>query len=1405
MIMKSEQNLSPDYLFEVSWEVCNKVGGIHTVIATKALHMSHDMENRHILIGPDVWRDTDQNPEFLEDPRLLRSWREKAVQEGLRIRVGRWNVPGNPIAILVDFSTYISRKDEIFTQFWKEFKVDSISGQWDYIEPALFGYASGIVVESFVRFNLAPHHKSVAQFHEWMTGTGLLYLKSVKIPVATTFTTHATVLGRSLAGNMMPLYDNLETYNPVVKARELNVVAKHSLEKTAANYADAFTTVSDITARECSHFLEKKVDIVTPNGFENSITPSDDAFESKKKEGRQTLLRTASLMLHRNVDDNAFLVGISGRYEFKNKGIDIFLESLALLNRERGSEDRQILAFIMVPANHNGPRKEYDSPYTSHYLNDPEYDPVLNVMHEQGLTNQEENNVHVFFIPCYLNGDDQLINKTYYELLIGLDLTVFPSYYEPWGYTPLESLAFHVPTVTTSLTGFGHWVNKNYQGPHPGIEIVYRNDNNHSSVVNDVAGVIRHMSMLPEEEYMKMKENAREVSTIALWENQLKYYKKAYAIALDKLVGNLGKFQVIKEDNIACRTVQLRSVPSWSPVTIQKQLPQRLNFLEVLSRNLWWSWNQQARKVFSGIDPNLWREVEKNPIVLLDKIPYKKYIVLEKNKAFLEQLDKVEASFNHYMKSRENLTGPRVAYFSMEYGLDWTLKIYSGGLGILAGDYLKESSDKGVHLTGVGLLYRYGYFRQVLSAQGDQVSEREIIDFQKIPAVPVRDSHDNWIMISIAFPGRNIYARIWRVDVGRTPLYLLDTDFEDNLAEDRSITHQLYGGDWENRLKQELLLGVGGIRALRALGIDADVYHCNEGHAAFTGMERLREYVVNDNLSFEEAREVVRSSSLFTTHTPVPAGHDAFTEEMLRPYFSHYPARLKTSWETLMALGKSDVCNPNEKFSMSFLAANLSQEINGVSKLHGQVSREILNPLWSAYLPQESHVDYVTNGVHYQTWTAPEWKEVHTRVFGQDFGTHHYNKDCFLSFLNVQDAEIWSVRNALRKKLIERLVLALTQTQNAPEFYSPREVVAIRAALNKDILTIGFARRFATYKRAHLLFTNLDRLDALVNDARCPVQFLFSGKAHPHDKAGQDLIRRIIEISRMPRFLGKILFLPNYNMELAKRLIQGVDVWMNTPTRPLEASGTSGVKAVMNGVMHFSVLDGWWVEGYRKGAGWALSEERTYENQDYQDELDAATIYNMLEREIVPMFYKRNHEGIPVEWVQHIKNTVAYIAGNFTTNRMMQDYEDKFYKPLQKRHTDMVDGNFSQAREMAYWKRRMEREWNSLEVISYSHPNDSKDILVLGGEYESRVRLYLGALTTSDIRVEMVITAQDKEGNIVIDEIVPYRLEEGSNGEASYVCKLVPQTAGSYNIASRIYAYNSKMPHRQDFALVKWL
>ena len=1403
--MMSEMNLIPDYLFEVSWEVCNKVGGIHTVIATKALNMSRQMDNRHILIGPDVWRETKQNPEFLEDNRLLRPWRDKAAQEGLRIRVGRWNVAGNPIVVLVDFTSYIARKDEIFTDFWKRFKLDSISGQWDYIEPALFGYASGIVIESFVRFNLAPHHKSVAQFHEWMTGTGLLYLKTCKLPVATAFTTHATVLGRCIAGNMLPLYDQMENYNAAEKAREYNVIAKHSLEKTAAVYADVFTTVSDITSRECSHFLEKDVDMVTPNGFENSFTPADDQYPAWVAKGKARLKDIAESLLKEKTDDNALMVGISGRYEFKNKGIDVFIEALGSLNKKLREGDRQVLAFFMVPAGHRGPRKNFDDLYTTHYLNDPDNDPSIKMFRETGLLNSSENRVKVFFIPCYLDGNDGFVNMTYYELLAGLDLSVFPSYYEPWGYTPLESLAFRVPTVTTSLAGFGLWVDKQYKEAHPGIEIIHRDDRNRNSVVTAIAEVIERVSGYDTAQTDAVKANARDVSSIALWDHFLTYYTSAYAIALGKIVQDLAKFPVRRDECFFIRHDHWRSAPSWFPVTIQKQLPYRLIFLDILSKNLWWSWNEEAIDLFAGIDPELWLKAEKNPIILLDMIPLKKYKALEKNTAFLARLDAVEDRFEEYMKAKESMTEPRIAYFSMEYGLDWSLKIYSGGLGILAGDYLKEASDKAVPMTAVGLLYRYGYFRQQLSAQGDQVSEREMIDFQKIPAIPVRDENDKWATVSIAFPGRNLYARIWKVDVGRTELYLLDTDIDENLPEDRSITHQLYGGNWENRLKQELLLGVGGIRALRILGKDADVYQCNEGHAAFIGLERMREYVTRDKLSFEEAREVVRSSSLFTTHTPVPAGHDAFSEDMLRPYFSHYPVRLETSWEMLMSLGKSDPCDVHEKFSMSYLAANLSQEINGVSKLHGRVSQEILNPLWPGYLPEESHVGYVTNGVHYQTWTAREWKEVHSREFGEAFGTHHYDKQCFESFLKVSEKEVWSVRNQLRSRLINRILQDFSSTVQAPSCYSPQDVVSIRATLRKDILTIGFARRFATYKRAHLLFSNPDRLDAIIDNPDMPVQFLFAGKAHPDDKAGQDLIKRIIEISRMPQFLGKILFIPNYNMEVAKTLVQGVDVWMNTPTRPLEASGTSGEKAAMNGVMHFSVLDGWWVEGYRQGAGWALPKERTYENQQYQDEMDAATIYNLLETEIVPLFYKRNALGIPEGWVQHIKNTVAFVAGNFTTNRMMSDYEKQYYQPLNKRYHDMIAEDYALARELAFWKKRVEREWESVEVISYVHPNENNEVLSLGTEHESKVQLYLGALSAEDVGVEMVITTRDNDDRIVIDEIIPFQLEHFANSEATFTCKLIPQTAGAYYIAARVYAKNDKLPHRQDFALVKWL
>ena len=1414
--MKNNTAPNPDYLLEVSWEVCNKIGGIHTVIATKALNLSKELQQRHILIGPDVWRDTEQNPEFLEDPRLLRSWRAYATQEGLRIRVGRWNVSGNPIAILVDFSSLIAKKDEIFAKFWERFHLDSISGQWDYIEPALFGYAAGKVIESFVRFNVSPHHKVIAQFHEWMTGTGLLYLKTNDLPVGCVFTTHATVLGRCIAGNYLPLYNDIHRYFPDEKAREFNVTSKHSLEKTAAQYADVFTTVSEVTAKECAYFLGKEVDVITPNGFENSFTPSQEELPSQKAVGRNALLQLASDMLGYPVNQKAFLVGIGGRYELKNKGVDLFIEALGKLNQKR-EPPREILAFVMMPAGISGPNKTLQqsinqkhtplsSPcFTTHDLSEKEVDPVLRLFREQRLLNAASDKVKVFFIPSYLNGNDGILNISYYNLLVGLNLSVFPSYYEPWGYTPLESLAFSVPTITTSLAGFGMWVTQKYLDTHPGIEVIHRDDSNDSDVVQAIVHKIEEMISLSEEQEEEIRKNAKEVSTIALWSHQIQYYKRAYTLALEKIIANVGNFPQQKDESeLLVRKDVVVNTPQWSRIMIQKQLPKRLSGLDLLSKNLWWCWNSEASHLFESIDPLLWQKVEQNPIRLLDKIPLKRYQELEKDVVFVERLDAVIEHLNEYMSAKNQLNPPTIAYFSMEYGLDASLKIYSGGLGILAGDYLKEASDKGVKIIGIGLLYRYGYFTQKLSAQGNQVAEYEAQDFLKIPVIPVRDKDDKWATIQLACPGRTVYARLWRVDVGRTELYLLDTDFEDNLQEDREITYHLYGGTWENRLKQELLLGIGGIRALRLLGVDADVYHCNEGHAAFIGVERIREYVMEQGLRFDEAVEVVRASSLFTTHTPVPAGHDSFSEEMLRPYIAHYPDRLKTTWETLMGLGKINAHNPYEKFSMSFLAANLSLYVNGVSWMHGKVSQEILAPLWPGYLPEELHVSYVTNGVHYPTWTADEWKEIHSQVFGGIVACHQYDKSCFKGIYQIEDSKVWDVRSKLRTKLIAKIKEHISGS-TAPAHYAPHHIVEIRETLRDDILTICFARRFATYKRALLLFKNLDRLNKIVNNSSHPVQFLFAGKAHPADKAGQDLIKRIVEVSRMPQFLGKILFLENYDMNLAKALVQGVDVWMNTPTRPLEASGTSGEKAVMNGVMHFSVLDGWWVEGYQPHAGWALQMERTYENQEFQDEMDSETIYNMLEDQIAPLYYKVNQHGLPVDWIEVIKNTVAQVACNFTTTRMMDDYEERFYKPLYKRYQEMIQNDSALARDLAHWKKRMNREWNNIELVAFTHPDMVSQELLLGKRYEAEAIFHLGDCTPQEVGVELVLAEEGKNGKFKFVARVDFKLHDYRQGVATYRCLLIPDSPGIYFAAGRMYAKNEKLAHRQDFALVKWL
>ncbi len=846
------------------------------------------------------------------------------------------------------------------------------------------------------------------------------------------------------------------------------------------------------------------------------------------------------------------------------------------------------------------------------------------------------------------------------------------------------------------------------------------------------------------------------------------------------------------------------ATPSWQSVMVTRHLPEELRGLETLCKNLWWCWNDSAKALFKTIDADLWHKSGHNPMVILDKVTYKRYKQLASDGEFLGRLADVMREFDSYMEQKKNRTEPSVGYFCMEYGLDTSLKIYSGGLGILAGDYLKETSDMNVNLVAVGLLYRYGYFTQRLTPQGNQVAGYDAQDFMKIPAEPVLDESGNWKTVSMNLPGRQLTARIWKVAVGRTDLYLLDTDFEANSPEDRSITHQLYGGDWENRLKQEILLGIGGVRALRALGLNPTVYHYNEGHAAFAGLERLREFMQEGHHAFGEAMELCRASSLYTTHTPVPAGHDAFPEDMLGRYLGHYPQRFGLDWRQFMALGKINPDNHDEKFSMSTLAASMSQNVNGVSMLHGKVSQDIFAPMYPGYLPEELYISYVTNGVHYPTWASKEWKALHAKVFGDQFKTSHYDKSCFDGIYNVSDQDIWNVRKIVKSELIKSVCDRLSDPALSAH-YTPGQIVTIKETLRDDVLTIGFARRFATYKRATLLFRDLDRLDAIVNNPKCPVQFIFAGKAHPADGAGQDLIKQIVDISKDPRFIGKIVFVPGYDITLAKRLVQGVDVWMNNPTRPLEASGTSGEKAAMNGVMHFSVLDGWWVEGYQKDAGWALPQERTYDDQNYQNELDAATIYATIENEIAPDYYDTDSKtGLPVKWIGYIKNTIAKVASNFTTNRMLTDYCNQYYIPQSERYGKLAANGAVIAREIADWKKFMTDEWNNMRIVSYTQPGASY-VLSQDNKLISEVQIDLGRIKPEDIGVEMLFTSTDKKGALHIQEVAPFELVGVENGVATFRVTVLPERTGMYQVGTRIYPKNDLLPHRQDFPIVRWL
>ncbi len=843
------------------------------------------------------------------------------------------------------------------------------------------------------------------------------------------------------------------------------------------------------------------------------------------------------------------------------------------------------------------------------------------------------------------------------------------------------------------------------------------------------------------------------------------------------------------------------NAPQWKVLTVKSSLPEELKCLNEIAHNMWWVWNFEARDLFRDLDPEIYHDVKHNPVMLLERLTFERKEEIIKDKALMKRIKDVYDSFRKYMDVKPDSTRPSVAYFCMEYGIHSALKIYSGGLGMLAGDYVKEASDSNVDMCAVGFLYRFGYFTQSLSMEGEQIANYEAQNFGSLPIERQLNEDGTPMVVDVPYNNYHVYAYVWRVNVGRVKLYLLDTDNEMNSEYDKPITHSLYGGDWENRLKQEILLGIGGILLLKKLGIKKDIYHCNEGHAALCNLQRLCDYI-EEGLTFNQAMELVRASSLYTVHTPVPAGHDYFEEGLFGKYMGGYPAKLGITWDEFIGMGRTNPDDHGEKFCMSTFACNTCQEVNGVSWLHGKVSQKMFANIWAGYYPEENHVGYVTNGVHFPTWAAAEWLAIYNKYFDPNFMKDQSNEQIWHGIYKCPDKEIWDTRMALKEKLFEYLTIQYQETwlKNQGD---PKRLTKLLERFQPNALVIGFCRRFATYKRAHLLFKDLDRLSKIVNNPDKPVIFLFAGKAHPADGAGQGLIKMIYEISQREEFQGKIIFVEDYDFLLARRLVSGVDIWMNTPTRPLEASGTSGEKAEMNGVVNLSVKDGWWLEGYREGAGWALTEKRTYQNQDFQDQLDAATIYTLLEREIVPMYFDKDKDGVSKKWIQVIKNSIAQIAPHYTMKRQLDDYYSKFYEKQAKRFKELEKNNYRLAKDIAIWKESVAERWDKISVVSSEWTFPATGIEA-GSKYHLKYVINEQGLDDA-IGLEKVNVASDKDGNDKVFNVEPLEVTGHEGNNFIFEGDLAPHQFGQYKSAIRMYPKNKNLPHRQDFCYIKWL
>jgi len=1409
-----------DYLFEVSWEACNQVGEVYASVRSKIPATVRAFGDRYVLLGPDL----KNNPEFEEtEEDFWLSIRENTAIKDIPCRFGRWKVPGEPRVILVNFTKKYN-KDQLLFQLWEDYGVDSISGGWDYVERVMFGYACGEVIETLHNLKVRPKGlRAVALFHDWVCGAGLLGVKK-KVPEAgTVLTLHSTVLGQTLAASGMDIYAEMEHISPQREAAAHNCAARYSLEAACAREADCLTTVSDITALEAKNFLGRSPDVVTPNGIDVASIPDLAESRAPALRARERILAAAARFLRRPLPASTRILMTSGRYEFHNKGVDVFLQALGRLDRDM-TGDQSVLALLCLMGGHmdlvpslqagSGKTEGGPVPIATHRLSYEASDPILETCSRLGLKNGAQNRVSVIFNPACLDGHDGLFDMTYHELLSGCDLGVFPSYYEPWGYSPHECAAYAVPAVTVDQAGFGPWVLAT-AGESRAIRVLRRRGLDTAAIVEGLYGILSEFVGLTDAEVLQERREARRIAVRAGWETFFPEYLRAFERAMAGAQSRAARIGESREEMRHVFSSSGSSHPHFRTFTAVVNLPAKIARLRELAYNLWWSWNPEALDLFSLLDPKLWEQMGNNPVRMLETVSPERLSEAAENESYANLYGRILQRFDDYMgerglaKAAAGLNGIRwsapVAYFSTEYGIHESLPIYSGGLGVLSGDTLKTASDLNIPMVGVGLLYKCGYFRQTIDKDGIQQAEYVESDFSNMPVQIVQDDRGNEVQISIELPGRTLYACIWEVKVGRISLYLLDTDVARNTAQDRKITDRLYTADQRTRIEQEILLGMGGVRLLEKLGIRPRVWHINEGHSAFLLLERVSKLMAEEGLSFDEASEVVRGGTVFTTHTPVEAGNERFSKDLMEYYFSGFVKRIGITWSQFSNLGRKEI-GEDRPFFMTNLALTFSHRSNAVSRLHGAVARRMWRDVWKGFHDSDIPIQYVTNGVHMLSWVAPRMKEVLDTYLGLDWDRSIGDPKRWKRVHNIPDSVFWRVRYELKQNLVNYLREHISR-HGAAYGYSKTWREEVLGRMNPAALWIGFARRFAPYKRADLLFSDLDRLERILGNETRPVHVVFAGKAHPNDQMGKDLVRRVIEMTRDERFRGKIFFIEDYGIESARWLVQGVDVWLNNPRRPLEASGTSGMKVAINGAINLSVSDGWWAEGYDGTNGWVIGPvvRDLTEEIPVSDEADAGALFAQLEESTVPLFYDRDPSGIPQKWIHMAKRSMETLVPRFNTERMLLEYYAKMYLPAAEREQDLVKDGFRLAKEVADWKRKVPMRFSATRLLEVSVEGITGDCVFVGNPFVVSVRVDPGKLEPEEILAELVIGRRDGQEFIGEPDCVPLTLMgKDASGILTFTGVYIVKENGPHLYGVRVLPWNRSLAGKEETGLVLW-